>query len=116
MLQSIRQAKEKKKANHPPDLDLSPHTPSCMSFHQTQDLLGVATFDGDLRLYGYSDEGNTLKSSVSLRESTICREIAFTEDGEKVLLAANWNDENDIVVFDIGQGLKEVRRLKGATR
>ncbi|XP_021963280.1 WD repeat-containing protein 55 homolog isoform X2 [Folsomia candida] len=114
VIKSIQAAREKKKANHPPDLDLSPHSPSCMSFHQSEDILTVATFDGDLRMYSYSDEANTLIGSVSLEEGRICREVTYTTDGDKIMLASCGNG-NDLHIYDVKEGLRLDRRIKQAT-
>lgn len=78
LVKAIKAAKEKVR-NHPPDIKLE----ECITdicFHPLNDMIAVALITGDVALYNYSNEGNTLIATHEIHERA-CRDIEFSEEG-----------------------------------
>jgi WD40 repeat protein len=65
--------------------------------------------------YSYTDEANTLTSSIRLKEGRVCRELCYSSGGDKILLASSGNNSS-IHIYDVNEGgLKLERQIKKAT-
>ncbi|XP_077292681.1 WD repeat-containing protein 55 homolog isoform X2 [Arctopsyche grandis] len=98
LVKAIKAAKEKVR-NHPPDIKLE----ECITdicFHPLNDMIAVALITGDVALYNYSNEGNTLVATHEIHERA-CRDIEFSEEGS--ILFSTSKDHN-IMLTDTNTG------------
>lgn len=69
----------KKPRSKPPDIKTEDFVVD-LSFHPTGNLLSVATVTGDILIYKYANDENTLVKSLEVHTKA-CRNVEFTSDG-----------------------------------
>ncbi|KAF7284036.1 hypothetical protein GWI33_022656 [Rhynchophorus ferrugineus] len=85
-----------RKNNHPPAI----HTEDFITdicFHPINDILAVSNILGDVILYKYSTDENTLLSSMELHTNA-CRDIEFSHDGK---LLYSTSKDKTIMISDV---------------
>ncbi|KRT79714.1 WD40 domain-containing protein, partial [Oryctes borbonicus] len=85
VIKAIREASAKKR-DHPPVIECDSFVVD-ICFHPGEDLLAVANIDGDVLLYKYTNEENTLLQTIELHEKA-CRSIDFSDDGNTLFSAS----------------------------
>lgn len=92
----------KKPRTAPPEIKLDDFiTDIC--FHPERDIIALATITGDVCLYAYANEGNTLLRNVEIHAKS-CRDVEFTEDGRDLLTCSK---DKSIMITDM-----ETEKLK----
>ncbi|XP_037902837.1 WD repeat-containing protein 55 homolog [Hermetia illucens] len=89
----------KKPRFQPPEIKLDDFVTD-ISFHTDEDILAIATITGDVLLYKYSNEENTLLKSFEVHTKA-CRDIEFSEDG-KILLSCS--KDKSVMLTDVETG------------
>ncbi|GJQ86595.1 hypothetical protein Trydic_g7829 [Trypoxylus dichotomus] len=79
VIKAIREASSKKR-DHPPVIECESFVVD-ICFHPGEDLLAIANIDGDVLLYKYANEENTLLQAIELHEKA-CRAIDFSTNGD----------------------------------
>ncbi|KAL3281159.1 hypothetical protein HHI36_004377 [Cryptolaemus montrouzieri] len=85
VIKAIRRANNKKR-DHPPPLLLDEDITN-LSFHPHADVIAISNIVGDVSLYKYSNEENTLVGTLELHK-TSCRDVEFSQDG-KILFSVS---------------------------
>lgn len=85
VIKAIREASTKKR-DHPPVIECESFVVD-ICFHPHEDILGVANIEGDVLLYKYSNDENTLLHTIELHNKA-CRAIDFSKDG-KILFSTS---------------------------
>lgn len=78
VIKAIRRENTKER-DHPPIIKSEDHIVD-ISFHPHENILGVASITGDVFLYKYTNDENTLAQSLEVHTKA-CRDIEFSEDG-----------------------------------
>ncbi|XP_050316908.1 WD repeat-containing protein 55 homolog [Bactrocera neohumeralis] len=92
----------KKPRTAPPEIKLDDFiTDIC--FHPERDIIALATITGDVCLYAYSNEENTLLRNIEIHAKS-CRDVEFTEDGRDLLTCSK---DKSIMITDM-----ETEKLK----
>jgi WD40 repeat protein len=89
----------KKPRLKPPNIDTDDY-PTDLSFHPDQNILAVATVTGDVLIYRYANEANTLLYSHEIHSKAV-RDIEFSTDGRDLISASR---DKSIVVSDFETG------------
>ncbi|XP_050297333.1 WD repeat-containing protein 55 homolog [Anthonomus grandis grandis] len=98
VIKAIKRECEKKN-DHPPTITCEDFiTDIC--FHPVHDILAVANIIGDVLLYKYSLEGNSVLNTLELHSKT-CRDIEFSHDG-KILFSVS--KDKAIMLSDVDTG------------
>ena len=92
----------KKPRSSPPEIKLDDFVTD-ICFHPERDIIALATIQGDVALYEYSNEGNTLLRTIEVHAKA-CRDVEFTEDGCNILTCSK---DKSIMVTDM-----ETEKLK----
>lgn len=71
-----------KQREHPPPI-LAKDFVLDISFHPNENIFGIATITGEVTLYKYSNEENTILFDLELHTEP-CRDIEFSSDGLKL--------------------------------
>ncbi|KAM8765862.1 WD repeat-containing protein 55 [Rhynchonycteris naso] len=83
---------------------------SGLAFHPARDLLAVGDVDGDVFVFSYScQEGETKELWSSGHHLKSCRDVAFSEDGQKLVTVSK---DKAIHFLDVEQGRLERRISK----
>lgn len=85
--------------DHPPNIQCEDFITD-ISFHPQQDILAVANIVGDVLLYKYTNESNTLLNTLELH-TRACRDIEFSLDGVKLFSASK---DKSIMISDVDSG------------
>ncbi|CAD6996448.1 WD repeat-containing protein 55 homolog [Ceratitis capitata] len=92
----------KKPRSVPPEIKLDDFiTDVC--FHPERDIIALATITGDVSIYEYANEGNTLLRNIEIHAKS-CRDVEFTEDGRDLLTCSK---DKSIMITDM-----ETEKLK----
>lgn len=92
----------KKPRTAPPEIKLDDFiTDIC--FHPERDIIALATITGDVCLYSYANEGNTLLRNIEIHAKS-CRDVEFTDDGRDLLTCSK---DKSIMITDM-----ETEKLK----
>uniref|UniRef100_A0A0K8WLR3 WD repeat-containing protein 55 homolog n=1 Tax=Bactrocera latifrons TaxID=174628 RepID=A0A0K8WLR3_BACLA len=92
----------KKPRTAPPEIKLDDFiTDIC--FHPERDIIALATITGDVCLYAYANEENTLLRNIEIHAKS-CRDVEFTEDGRDLLTCSK---DKSIMITDM-----ETEKLK----
>lgn len=92
----------KKPRTAPPEIKLDDFiTDIC--FHPERDIIALATITGDVYLYAYANEENTLLRNIEIHAKS-CRDVEFTEDGRDLLTCSK---DKSIMITDM-----ETEKLK----
>lgn len=92
----------KKPRTSPPEIKLEDFiTDIC--FHPERDIIALATITGDVYLYKYANEENTLLRSIEIHAKA-CRDVEFTNDGADLLTCSK---DKSIMITDM-----ETEKLK----
>ncbi|XP_063698443.1 WD repeat-containing protein 55 homolog [Culicoides brevitarsis] len=78
IIQELKKARSK-----PPDIKTEDFVVD-LSFHTEADILAVATVTGDILMYKYSNEENTLVNTFEVHTKA-CRNVEFTRDGSALI-------------------------------
>ncbi|XP_003740725.1 WD repeat-containing protein 55 homolog [Galendromus occidentalis] len=92
----------------PPPLNLESN-PCCLSMHPSEDLVALGTIEGEIMVYNYSTQGNTLKSKVKAHKKA-SRGIKYNADGK---LLFSISKDKSIKVID-AEEMKTVSDIKNA--
>lgn len=92
----------KKPRSSPPEIKLDDFVTD-ICFHPDRDIIALGTITGDVALYKYSNEGNTLLRTIEVHAKA-CRDVEFTEDGLNILTCSK---DKSIMVTDM-----ETEKLK----
>lgn len=85
--------------SHPPDIATEEFVVD-LSFHPQEDILAVGTLGGDILVYKYTNEENTLLTTLEMHTKAI-RDIEFNEDGSTLFSASK---DKSIVLSDVHTG------------
>ncbi|XP_059617255.1 WD repeat-containing protein 55 homolog [Phlebotomus argentipes] len=85
--------------NHPKDIQTEEFVTD-LSFHPISDHLAVALITGDVVLYKYSLEENTIAETYELHTKA-CRDVEFSEDGDVLYSTSK---DRSIMVTDVKTG------------
>jgi len=96
LIKALKAAREKKARNAPPDIKLS-ELVTDISFHPEADVVAVANIDGDISLFKYSNEKNTLEKKLKLHKKTV-RAIEFDSEGKHLFSVAK---DKSLKVLDV---------------
>lgn len=92
-------ASTKKLRVHPPDIVTEDFVVD-LSFHPNEDILAVGTITGDVLVYKYSNEENTLLNTIEVHSKAI-RDIEFNCDGTTLFSVSK---DKSILMTDIETG------------
>lgn len=92
-------ANTKTTRSHPPDIVTEEFVVD-ISFHPQEDILAVGTLGGDVLVYKYSNEENTLLTTLEMHTKAI-RDIEFNQDGSTLYSASK---DKSIVLSDVHTG------------
>jgi WD40 repeat protein len=98
VIKAIRSAADAKR-DHPPAIHCEDFITD-ISFHPSEDLLGVANIVGDIVLYKYTNEENTIVRTFEVHTKS-CRDIEFSGDGEALFSVAK---DKTIMLSDVESG------------
>lgn len=98
VIKAIRRENDRQR-DHPPTIKLDEFIAD-ISFSPTEDLLAVANISGDVLLYKYANEENTLLSTWELHTKA-CRSIEFSQDGKLVYSVAK---DKAIMLTEVDSG------------
>lgn len=85
--------------SHPPDIETEEFVVD-LSFHPQEDILAVGTLGGDILVYKYTNEENTLLTTLEMHTKAI-RDIEFNDDGSTLFSASK---DKSIVLSDVHTG------------
>lgn len=89
----------KKPRSKPPNIDTEDY-PTDLSFHPGENILAISTVTGDVLIYRYSNEENTLLHTHEIHSKAV-RDIEFSADGRDLFSASR---DKSIVISDIETG------------
>ncbi|XP_065359406.1 WD repeat-containing protein 55 homolog [Calliphora vicina] len=92
----------KKPKTSPPEIKIEDFVTD-ICFHPERDIIALATITGDVVLYEYSNDGNTLLKTIEVHAKA-CRDVEFTQDGRNILTCSK---DKSIMVTDM-----ETEKLK----
>jgi WD40 repeat protein len=95
VIKAIRSAADAKR-DHPPAIHCEDFITD-ISFHPSEDLLAVANIVGDIVLYKYTNEENTIVRTFEVHTKS-CRDIEFSGDGEALFSVAK---DKTIMLSDV---------------
>lgn len=98
LIKAIKQERDKRR-DHPPNITCEDHIVD-ISFHPHENLLGVASITGDVLIYKYTNEENTLVDTHELHLKA-CRDIEFDSDGKILFSTAK---DKAIMLTDVATG------------
>ncbi|CAH1368515.1 unnamed protein product [Tenebrio molitor] len=98
VIKAIRSAADAKR-DHPPAIHCEDFITD-ISFHPSEDLLAVANIVGDIVLYKYTNEENTIVRTFEVHTKS-CRDIEFSGDGEALFSVAK---DKTIMLSDVESG------------
>lgn len=84
---------------HPPDIVTEDFIVD-LSFHPNENILAVGIITGDVLIYKYSDEENTLLSNIEVHTKAV-RDIEFNGDGSTLFSVSK---DKSIMLSDITTG------------
>lgn len=91
-----------RRSDHPPVIQCEDFITD-ISFHPNEDMIAVALITGDVALYKYANEGNTVLDNLELHTKA-CRDVEFTSDGVTLFSVAK---DRTIMLSDV-----ETRKLR----
>lgn len=98
VIKAIRKNAENKR-DHPPPIICEDFITD-ISFHPCEDIIAVASVVGDVTLYKYTNEKNTLLDTHELHSKS-CRDVEFSFDG-KIMFSAS--KDKCIMLTDVATG------------
>ncbi|KAJ8961218.1 hypothetical protein NQ318_008901 [Aromia moschata] len=93
----IRECKQE--SDHPPSIQCEDFITD-ISFHPHSNIIAVANIVGDVLLYKYSNDENTLVNNLELHTKA-CRDIEFSNDGEVLFSVSK---DKSIMLSDVNCG------------
>jgi len=84
LIKALKAAREKKIRNCPPDIKTTDMITD-ISFHPESDILVTGSISGELSLFEYANEANTLKKKLKISKKTL-RGLEFDESGSGLLI------------------------------
>lgn len=98
VIKAIRKASDTKR-DHPPIIHCEDFITD-LSFHPHEDLLAVASIVGDVFLYKFTNEENTLMNTIEVH-SKACRDVEFSNDGKTLFSAGK---DKTVMLTDVETG------------
>lgn len=98
VIKAIRRECEQKR-DHPPPIECEDFITD-ISFHPHKNILAVANIVGDIVLYQYTNEENTILDTLEVHTKA-CRDIEFSEDGK---LLFSTSKDLSVMISDVGSG------------
>jgi len=106
LIKALREARAKKTRNSPPDIKTLEMITD-LSFHPEADVIAIGNISGELSVFGYSNEENTIQKKLKLSKKTL-RGLEFDESGAslltiskdkslRILDTTTWNVKNKYV-------------------
>lgn len=92
----------KKPRTSPPEIKLDDFIAD-ICFHPDEDIIALATITGDVHLYKYANEENTLLKKIEVHTKA-CRDVEFTEDGKYLVTGSK---DKSLMITDM-----ETEKLK----
>lgn len=89
-------AEIKKPRSKPPNIKVKDFVTD-ISFHTSSDIIAIGTVTGDILIYQYSNEENTLLKSLEVH-SKACRTVEFTVDGSSIISSSR---DKSIMITDV---------------
>jgi len=83
LIKALKAAREKKERNSPPDIKTS-ELITDISFHPEADIIAVGNISGELSVFKYSNESNTIQKKLKLSKKTL-RGLEFDDTGSSLL-------------------------------
>lgn len=83
LIKALKAAREKKERNSPPDIKTS-ELITDISFHPEADVIAVGNISGELSVFKYSNESNTIQKKLKLSKKTL-RGLEFDDAGSSLL-------------------------------
>ena len=83
LIKALKAARQKQARNSPPDLKTSEMVTD-ISFHPEADIIALGNISGDLSLFSYSNEENSLMKKLKLSQKSL-RGLEFDESGSSLL-------------------------------
>ena len=83
LIKALKAARQKQARNSPPDLKTSEMVTD-ISFHPEADIIALGNISGDLSLFSYSNEENSLIKKLKLSQKSL-RGLEFDESGTSLL-------------------------------
>ena len=81
-LKAAKERKHEKERNAPPDLKFTNEVMD-ITFHPENQLLGVSLIDGEIDIFGYNNEENTLKKRLKIHKHSV-RTLEFDALGNNI--------------------------------
>ncbi|XP_022903052.2 WD repeat-containing protein 55 homolog [Onthophagus taurus] len=95
VIKAIKAANTKQR-DHPPIIQCEDYIVD-ISFHPQEDLIGVGSITGDVFIYKYTNEENSLLHTLELHMKA-CRDIEFSDDGK---LLFSTSKDKSIMLSDV---------------
>jgi len=83
LIKALKAAREKKVRNSPPDIKTSEPITD-LSFHPEADLIAIGNISGELSIFNYTNEANTIQKKLKLSKKTL-RGLEFDDSGSSLL-------------------------------
>jgi len=83
LIKALKAAREKKTRTSPPDIKTADLITD-ISFHPESDVIAVGNISGDLSVFQYGNEGNTIQKKLKLSKKTL-RGLEFDDTGSSLL-------------------------------
>lgn len=97
-----------RQSDHPPVIQCEDFITD-ISFHPNEDMIAVALITGDVALYKYTNEGNTLLDNLELHTKA-CRDVEFNSSGSMLFSVAK---DRTVMLSDV-ETRKLIRFYEGA--
>ena len=103
LIKALKAAKERKnikERNAPPDLKFSNEVMD-ISFHSERDLLGVSLIDGQIDIFEFSNEENTLRKRLKIHKTSV-RSLEFDVLGTRIFSGSGGpGDTGTVKITDV---------------
>ena len=103
LIKALKAAKERKNIkdrNSPPDLRFSNEVMD-ISFHPDNNLVGVSLIDGQIDIFGYTNEENTLKKRLKIHKFSV-RTLEFDTSGHRIFSGSGGTgDSGTLKITDV---------------
>ena len=71
LIKALKAAREKKTRNSPPDIKTSDLVTDIISFHPESDVIALGNIAGELSVFKYSNELNTIQKKLKLSKKIL---------------------------------------------
>lgn len=98
LVQAI-EASRKLHREHPPAIPTEEFVVN-VCFHPEEEVIALANVEGDILLYKYNNEENTLMTTIEVHEKA-CRDVQFSAKGDVIVSVSK---DKSIAVTDVASG------------